>query len=77
MGSTSQPPSARHPVPSLLAQTWAKGHEGIVVLELAVVIQEVGGIEMVRVLELGGVPVCRHEQGNHKCALEETVLPTD
>lgn len=37
------------------------------------------GIEMVGVLEWGGIPVCRHKQGNHGCALEDTqsVLQTE
>lgn len=65
----ASPPVLATQVPSLLAQTWGKGHEGIV-LELAVVIQKIGGIEMARVLELGGIPVCRHKQGNHECALD-------
>lgn len=56
-------------VPSLLVQTWGKRHESIIVLELALVIQEIGGIEMVRVLELGRILVRRHKQGNHKRAL--------
>lgn len=68
----ASPPVLATQVPSFPAQTWGKGHEGIVVLELALVIQEIGGIEMVRVLELGGIPVCRHKQGNHESALEDT-----
>lgn len=36
------------------------------------IIQEIGGIEMIRVLKLGGILVCRHKQGNHKRALEDT-----
>lgn len=43
--------------PPFLAQTWGKGHEGIVALEVALVVQEVGGVEAVWVFELGGVPV--------------------
>lgn len=70
--ASPRPPVLATQLPSLPAQTWGKGHEGIVVLELALVIQEIGRIEMVRVLELGGIPMCRYKQGNHKSALEET-----
>lgn len=68
----ASPPVLATQLPSLPAQTWGKGHEGVVVLELALVIQEIGGIEMVRVLELGGIPMCRHKQGNDEGALEDT-----
>lgn len=44
-------------VPSLLAQTWGKGHEGIIGLKLALVVQEIRGVEAVWVFELGGVPM--------------------
>lgn len=50
-------------------QTWGKRHEGFIALELSLFIQEIGGVETVRVLELGRVPVRRNKQGNHHGAL--------
>lgn len=54
--------------PPCLAQTWGKGHEGGVALEL---IQEIG-VEAAWVLELGGVLVCRYKQRNQEGAMGGT-----
>lgn len=61
--------------PPCLAQTWGKGHEGGVALEL---IQEIG-VEAAWVLELGGVPVRRYKQRDQEGAMGGDMqrLPTN